>query len=246
MSTSDDLSRTSSSLWTTASGEVAHPDSPRGGGGPGRFACSGPLGINPHSADLPHPQSPSGRHLLATDAERIVGAAQTKSMSTGCVKVSITVHRPTVSTFRIGGRTLAEAKQALDGRAEWGLYDATQNFTSSARVDGTGKILSVTMELHPVIQLPAWSGYRSATKNQQASWDAMYRALQAHENHHHQIQLECVDTLKQELTAANPLDADRLNALIEKSRTSAQDKQDAYDRSNGHGATEGVALNIDA
>ncbi len=44
MSISDDVSRTSSSLWTTVSGEVAHPDSPRGGGGPGRFVGSGPLG----------------------------------------------------------------------------------------------------------------------------------------------------------------------------------------------------------
>lgn len=223
MSISDDVSRTSSSLWTTVSGEVAHPDSPRGGGGPGRFVGSGPLG-----------------------AERMVGAAQTKSRSTGRVKVSVTVQRPTVSTFTIDGRTLAEAKQALDRRAEWGLYAATQNFTSSARVDGTGKILSVTMELHPVIQLPAWSGYGSATRNQQASWDAMYRALQAHENNHHQIQLDCVETLKHELAAATRLDADTLNALIEKLQTSAQDKQDAYDRSSDHGATEGVVLKVDA
>jgi hypothetical protein len=44
-----------------------------------------------------------------------------------------------------------------------------------------------------VIELPAWSGYSSATKEQKISWDAMYKALQAHENRHHDIQLECVE-----------------------------------------------------
>lgn len=246
MSTSDDVSRTSSSLWTTVSGEVAHPDSPRGGGGPGRFARLGPLGTNPQSAGLPHPQSPSGRHMLAADAERIVGAAPTKPMVRGGVVLNITINTPKVSTFRIGGPTLADAKRALDQRDEWGLYDATQNFRSTADVDGTGKVVSVTMEINPVISLPAWSGYRSATKDQQASWDAMYHALQAHENRHHQIQLDCVETLKQELAVAKTLDADTLNRLIEKLQTSAQEKQDAYDRSSGHGAAEGVVLKLDA
>lgn len=232
--------------WVGWSGHVAHPDAPLGGGGPGRFARSGPLGTDAHSAELPHPQSPSGHHMLAPDAERMVAAATTQPMVTGRVTLNITVKTPKVSTFRVGGRTLADVKQALDQRKEWGLYDATQNFRSSAQVDGTGKIVSVTMELNPVISLPVWSGYSSATKPQQATWDAMYHALQAHENHHHQIQVDCVETLKKELEAATPLDADRLNRLIEKLRTSAQDKQDAYDRSSGHGAAEGVVLKLDA
>lgn len=232
--------------WVGWSGHVAHPDAPLGGGGPGRFSRSGPLGTNPHSVDLPHPQSPCGRHTLVPDAERIVGAAPAKPVVSGGVRLNITVKTPNVSTFRVDGRTLADVKQALDQRGEWGLYDATRNFKSSADVDGTGKVVSVTMELNPVISLPVWSGYSSATKAQKASWDAMYHALQAHENRHHQIQVDCVETLKQELAAAKTLDADTLNTLIEKLQTSAQEKQDAYDRSSGHGAAEGVVLKLDA
>ena len=245
MSSSDDFARTSSSPWISSSGEIVHPDSPRGGGGPGRFAGPGPLGAERNPADFPHPQSPSGRNMLASDAERILLAANTKPMVMGNVKLNITVNKPKVSTFKVGGKTLADAKKALDARDEWGLYDAKQ-IKSSAQVDGKGNVVSVSMVLNPVIELPAWSGYSSATKEQKASWDAMYKALQAHENRHHDIQLECVEELKKALEAAKTLDADTLNQIIEKLQESCQKKQDAYDSSSGHGAKEGVVLKLDA
>ena len=50
-----------------------------------------------------------------------------------------------------------------------GLYDSTRNFKSSAQVDGQGNVASVTMEINPVIELPTWSGYTSATKAQKSS-----------------------------------------------------------------------------
>jgi predicted secreted Zn-dependent protease len=162
------------------------------------------------------------------------------------VKLNITVNKPKLSTFRIGGKTLAEAKKALDARDEWGLYDATQSFKSSAQVDSKGNVISVTMVLSPVIELPAWSGYSSATKEQKTSWDAMYKALQAHEHRHHDIQLECVEELKKALKAAKTLDEDTLNQIIEKLQESSQKKQDAYDSRSGHGAKEGVVLKLDA
>lgn len=246
MRTSDEISRTNSSLWTTASGEVAHPDSPRGGGGPGRFASSMPLGTVHSPADLPHPHSPVGRNMLATDAENVAGAAKSKPAVTRSVTLNITINPPRVSTFTIGGKTLAEAKQALDRREEWGLYDATRNFKSSAQVDGNGHVGSVTIELNPVIELPVWSGYGSATKEQKASWDAMYHALKAHENRHHRIQVECVEGLKNDLKAAKALTGEMLNELIEKAQRSAQEQQDAYDTSSAHGANEGVVLKLDA
>lgn len=245
MSGSDDSGRTNSSPWINSSGEIAHPDSPRGGGGPGGFASPVPLGTEPFPAGLPDPQSPAGRTVLASDAERIL-RADAQSMFGAKVRLNITVNKPKVSTFNIGGKTLADAKRALDARDEWGLYDAQRNFKSSAQVDSNGNVVSVTMVLNPVIELPAWSGYRSATKEQKASWDAMYEALEAHENHHHDIQLECVEELKKALTAAKTLDADTLNQIIENLRESCQEKQDAFDTRSGHGAKERVVLKLDA
>ncbi|WP_077038340.1 DUF922 domain-containing protein [Pelomonas sp. KK5] len=162
------------------------------------------------------------------------------------LKLDITINKPKVSKFTVGGKTLAEVLKNLDKRDEWGLYDATQNAQSGAKTDGDGNIVSVTMVLNPVIELPAWSGYSSATKPQKASWDAMFKALQAHENKHHDIQVACLEDLKKALKAAKSLDKDSLKDLIEKAQDAAQKRQDAYDKSSGHGAKEGVELDLDA
>jgi predicted secreted Zn-dependent protease len=162
------------------------------------------------------------------------------------LKLKITINSPRLSNFTVAGKTLADAKKNLDRRDEWGLYDATRNFKSSAQVDGEGQVRSVTMVINPVIELPSWSGYRAATKEQKASWDSMLDALRAHENKHHAIQVSCVEALKKSLKAAKTLDASTLDESIEDQQRACQKKQDAYDSSSGHGAKEGVVLKLDA
>ena len=139
MSSSDDFARTSSSPWISSFGETVHPDSPRGGGGPGRFASPGPLGAERNPADFPHPQSPSGRNMLASDAERILLAANTKPMVMGNVKLNITVNKPKVSTFKVGGKTLADAKKALDAGTSGAC---TTQSRSRAALRSTGRATS--------------------------------------------------------------------------------------------------------
>jgi hypothetical protein len=56
------------------------------------------------------------------------------------VKLSITVNKPTISTFSVAGKTLSDVKKNLDARDEWGLYDATQNFKSSAKLDSAATL----------------------------------------------------------------------------------------------------------
>lgn len=71
-----DSGYTDSSPWISSFGEIAHPDSPRGGGGLGRFTIPGPLrplqAEGRRSEALPHPQSPAGRNVLASDVEGIL------------------------------------------------------------------------------------------------------------------------------------------------------------------------------
>ena len=162
------------------------------------------------------------------------------------IKQNITINSPRVSTFNVGGKALSEVKKNLDARDEWGLYDATQNMQSGAKTDADGNVVSVTMVLNPIIQMPSWSGYRAASKEQKASWDTMYKALLAHEKKHHDIQVDCVEDLKKAIKAAKQLDGDALNKLIEQSRQTCQKKQDTYDSRSGHGANEGVVLDLDA
>jgi predicted secreted Zn-dependent protease len=162
------------------------------------------------------------------------------------VKVDIKVNNPKVTRFKVAGKTLKEAKKNLDSRDEWGLYDATQNPNSSAKTDGDGNVTSVTMAINPVIQLPEWSGYSSATKEQKASWDTMVKALEAHERKHHDIQVDCASDLEKEIKKAKTLDANDLKKIISDQQNACQKKQDAYDSRSGHGEKEGVELDLDA
>lgn len=160
------------------------------------------------------------------------------------IKMNISAGTPKTTTYKVAGKTLAEAKDAMDRRDEWGLYDSTQGQKSGAQTDANGNVTSVTLTLAPVIEMPSWSGYTSATKEQKASWDAMYAKLLAHENKHHEIQKAAIEDLKKAIKSAKTLDANGLRDLIAKNQADTQKKQDAYDSSSGHGAKEGVTLDL--
>jgi hypothetical protein len=73
MTNSRSQRRASPNPWISSSGEIAHPDSPRGSGGPGGFTSALPLGVQGSgSCVLAHPQSPAGRTTFVGDAQRIL------------------------------------------------------------------------------------------------------------------------------------------------------------------------------
>ena len=162
------------------------------------------------------------------------------------IKVKITVSKPSIKKFKVGGKTLTEALKVLNSREEWGVYDATQNPKSSARQEKDGSISAVTMTLSPVIELPEWSGYSSATKEQKKAWDDMVDALKAHEFRHHDIQVASAADLEKKLKKLTAPTASDVNDLIKDQQESCQKAQDAYDARSKHGAKEGVVLDEDA
>ncbi len=162
------------------------------------------------------------------------------------VKVDIKVNNPKVTKFKVAGKTLTEVKKNLDALEEWGLYDATQGQKNSAQTDKDGNVTSVSITVNPIIKLPDWAGYGAATKEQKASWDAMVKKLEAHERNHHDIQVDGASDLEKDIKKAKSLDAKALKKLVEDSQKDTQKKQDAYDSRSGHGAKEGVELDLDA
>lgn len=67
--------------WVSVGGDVAHPNSPRGGGGPGDSRIPGPLGVtNDPFETLPHPLAPAARDidpiLLEDKAEELDQVSQ--------------------------------------------------------------------------------------------------------------------------------------------------------------------------
>jgi len=59
----DEYERAWANLWIHQDGEVVHPASPAGNGGPGLFASAHSLSFEPEPGGLPHPNSPVGRTL---------------------------------------------------------------------------------------------------------------------------------------------------------------------------------------
>ena len=55
--------RTTGSLWLNKEGEVAHPDAPTGGGGPGQFRAGRLLHADHLNDGLLHPRAPAARRL---------------------------------------------------------------------------------------------------------------------------------------------------------------------------------------
>lgn len=67
----DDFQIPSSSPWVSSAGRVAHPGSPVGGGGPGRFRVPTSLGTEENGLEpLHHPDSPVGRQMVPGAKER--------------------------------------------------------------------------------------------------------------------------------------------------------------------------------
>jgi hypothetical protein len=113
--------------WLNANGEVAHPDSPKGGAGPGASRSRRPLGSDFSSdpSDLPPPQSPAarylthndltGKYLAANDAKKVASDAGTKPQATPAVDAA----KPQMSDGDLA-KTVADAAEDLIGKAALG------------------------------------------------------------------------------------------------------------------------------
>lgn len=66
---SQDTGGSKSDPWAGWQGQQAHPNSPSGGGGPGRFKSAGSLGTTSGAwHGIPHPLAPGARYLAVADA----------------------------------------------------------------------------------------------------------------------------------------------------------------------------------
>lgn len=162
------------------------------------------------------------------------------------IDAKVNIAKPAIKKRKVGGKTLKDVLKLLNKQSEWGLYDAVSNQKNSAKVDKNKKIKSVSINLKPVIEMPVWSNYGSASKEEKASWDKMYKALLQHEQNHHKIQMKCGSELEKQLKKEEDLDAKALNKILGEAQKTCQGKQDAYDSKSKHGKNEGVILDVGA
>lgn len=95
-------------LWISWDGELAHPDAPAGGGGPGLFKGVRPLGtVIDFDASLPHAQSPAARTFAVNAAEIKRLAASVPNASGGASTTP--AKKLTISGVIVAGGPLNDA-----------------------------------------------------------------------------------------------------------------------------------------
>lgn len=154
------------------------------------------------------------------------------------MKVSVSIPNPKSRSFSVKGKSIPDVFKALNKNGYWGRY------RSDPDVDW-GKddpVTKASITSSPYIILPTWSDYSKATKDEKKSWDDMMKALEKHENNHHTIFKDAVDTFKKSLEKRDDLSAKDAKQLWKDFIKDTQDAQDKYDTKTSHGEKEGVEL----
>jgi predicted secreted Zn-dependent protease len=157
------------------------------------------------------------------------------------VKVALKVPNPSKKSWTVKGKNLEEVFDNLNKNAFWGRYRSNHKYKSSGKGD---KIDTVTLESGPVITMPAWGGYSKATKDEKKSWDTMFKALQKHENNHHDIFVKAAEDFKKEMERGGDLTEREVERAWSAFDSATQKLQDKYDSTTDHGKKEGVILDI--
>jgi predicted secreted Zn-dependent protease len=146
------------------------------------------------------------------------------------------------STFRIQGDSLEAALEALNALEEWGSF--TGSFTYKWTGDAQGNVSVVRLVPTYTIRMPVWPAYTRQPQSCKDAWDAMWRALQTHEDSHRQIFTQGIASLVRELEDLASAPGSDVDARIQRARDDIQNKHDEFDRETDHGKSRGVELVI--
>lgn len=156
-------------------------------------------------------------------------------------KISVKVNKPKSKEKTVKGATIDEVRKNLNKMPEWGLYDATKNVKTDAKAQGD-TVTEFTLTLNPTIELPKWAGYSKASKDDKAKWDKMIKALKAHEDEHHNIQVKAAADLEKTLKGMKGLTVKQVQGEVAKGQAAAEKAQKDFDTSTKHGTNKGVQL----
>jgi predicted secreted Zn-dependent protease len=145
-------------------------------------------------------------------------------------------------SIKIGAKTLGGALKELLRLDEWGDFHGDIAYVY--RADANNHVTEVTLKPSYTIQMPTWAGYSKAPKACQQEWSRMWKKLEEHENGHRDIHLKALTAIQNALAKKTDLTVDQLESDFARMMKEAQDKQDKFDNSTGHGSNKGVELNI--
>jgi predicted secreted Zn-dependent protease len=169
----------------------------------------------------------------------------------------VTVEESVIRHYDVAGGTTAELSMAarrsgpvspVSGSRVWGActWKITWNYATGG---GAGKcgLEKFSIRLSAILDLPRWTNRDAASADLRAEWDRFAAALRQHEDGHKDNGVRAANDLAGRLRALPPekdcaaLDA-RIRAVGERVIAEHRLADQAYDRSTGHGATQGAVL----
>lgn len=144
--------------------------------------------------------------------------------------------------FRVDGADLESVCKTLNNLSEWGKFEGS--FPFSWKGDAQENVIFVRIEPTFTITMPTWPGYRNQPQECKDAWDAMWRALEKHENGHREIFERGVSKIVSDLEAMEDIKGSEINTLIQKAEKAIQDEHDKFDRETDNGRSRGVNLTI--
>ena len=129
------------------------------------------------------------------------------------MKVKLDIKKPTSSSYSVKGKTYADVFAVLDKRKYQGKYTFNTNY--NYKTDGSKNVTEVTLTHTSNIEMPKWSDYSKASKDDKAKWDNMYSTLLCHEEKHHALAEKTLKALNKALTSAKKTDEKSVKAQIE-------------------------------
>lgn len=148
----------------------------------------------------------------------------------------------TSGKFLVYGTNLKEALRELSARGEWGRFEG--RLSHQWKGDARGNALSVTLVPSFTITMPVWRAYPKQPQECKDAWDAMWRALQKHEDGHRAIFENGVLSLTRTLESLTGVTGTVVERLIGEGRAAIQRRHDEFDRETDHGRSRGVELTI--
>jgi len=169
----------------------------------------------------------------------------------------VTVAESVIRHYDIAGNSVAELNMgvqragpvsAATGARVWGVctWKVTWSYATGG-APGKCVLTRLSVKLDAVIDLPRWTNRGAGPPALQAEWDRFIVALRQHEDGHKDNGVRAANDLANRLRALPPekdcavLDA-KVRALGERVIDQHRLADQAYDRSTGHGATQGATL----
>lgn len=155
------------------------------------------------------------------------------------ITVKAKISKPSKKSSNVSGVDLMSLSDELDKKTSWGSYKAEPVF--SAKYDKSKKVKEITVTVKPVIKLLKWAEHGRSTKNRQAEWDRMIKALEKYLTSLHNLTLEAAAKFSEEIKGKD-LDKAGFTAEAKKAKTAFAKAVEDYASKTSNGTSVGVNL----